>query len=280
MNLKGKIILITGPTSGIGLEVAWALARMDAHIVMACRNAEKGADTRSMIVEETQNKRIDVMLVDISSMQSVREFAEAFLGNYKKLHVLVNNAGAFFMKREITPEGFEKTFATNHLGPFLLTNILLPVITRTPGARIINLASDAHYYGKINLEDLQMKKRYGGFRAYAASRLATHFFTQELSSKLEGTGVTVNSVHPGHAATNIWPETKGLMKLGMKIANRNAISAAEGSLTPVYLASSDEVTGVTGKYFFKKEIKEPSKKCEDMELQKALWKKCEELVGL
>jgi NAD(P)-dependent dehydrogenase (short-subunit alcohol dehydrogenase family) len=280
MNLKGKTILITGPTSGIGRETAWALARMDAHIVMACRSEEKGKDTRSMIVEETRNKDIDIMLVDVSSMQSVRQFAEAFLKKYKKLHVLINNAGAFFMKREVTPEGFEKTFATNHLGPFLLTNLLLPLITRTHEARIINLASDSHYYGKLNLEDLQMKKHYGGFRAYAASRLATVFFTQELSQRLEGKGVTVNSVHPGHAATNIWPETKGLMKLGLKIANRNAISAEAGSLTSIYLASSEKVAGITGKYFDKKEIKEPSKKCGDMELQKTLWKKSEELVGL
>lgn len=185
MKLKGKTILITGPTSGIGRETAWALARMDAHIVMACRNEEKGNDTRSMIIQETQNREIDVMLVDVSSLQSVREFAESFLKKYKKLHVLINNAGGFFMKRETTPEGFEKTFATNHLGPFLLTNLLLPLIKKTPEARIINLASDAHFYGKLNLDDLQMAKRYGGFRAYAASRLATHLFTQELALRLD-----------------------------------------------------------------------------------------------
>jgi NAD(P)-dependent dehydrogenase (short-subunit alcohol dehydrogenase family) len=279
MTLKGKTILITGPTSGIGRETAWALARMDAHIVMACRNGEKGEDTKSMIVQESGNKDIDVMHVDVSSLSSVREFADAFLKKHRKLHVLINNAGAFFMKREVTPEGFEKTFATNHLGHFLLTNLLLPRITSTPDSRIINLSSDAHYYGNLNLDDLQMEKRFGGFRAYAASKLAAVFFTQELARRLDGTGVTANSAHPGRVATNIMPETKGLSKLIMKFIHRKVISAEDGALTSIYLASSEDVAGVTGKYFVEKAMKEPSKKCSDLLFQKAFWEKCEELVG-
>ena len=283
--MKDKIVLITGANSGIGKETTGALAKKGATIIMACRNLEKAEPVCEMIKAESGNPNIEVMKLDLASLKSIRNFTQEFLARYQKLNVLINNAGIFCMKREETEEGFEKTMGVNHLGNFLLTYELLPILEKTPEARIINVGSDAHFSGDLDLDDLHFKRRkYSGFKAYASSRLATVFFTQELVERVKEKDIMVNSLHPGHVDTNMWDLwgaqrrwyhslLNGLMKLFL-------ISAEEGAKTSIYLASSCEVKGITGKYFAKKRIKAASKKCSDIKLQKELWQLSKRLTGI
>jgi len=283
--MKDKIVLITGANSGIGKETTRALAKKGATIIMACRHLEKAEPVCEMIQTESKNPNIEVMKLDLASLKSVRNFTQEFKARYQKLNVLINNAGVFCMKREETEEGFELTMGVNHLGHFLLTYELLPILEKTPEARIINLSSDAHFSGDLDLDDLHFKRRkYSGFKAYGASRLATVFFTQELAERLKEKNITVNSLHPGHVDTNMWDLwgaqrrwyqslLSGMMKLFL-------ISAEEGAQTSIYLASSGEVKGITGKYFAKKKIKAASEKCSDIKLQKELWQLSEQLTGI
>jgi len=221
--------------------------------------------------------------LNLGSLSSIRQFATHFSQKYQQLNVLINNAGVFRWKREETQEGFEKTIGINYLGHFLLTHLLLPILKQTPGARILNVSSNAYFQGKIDLDDLHLKKKYTGVKAYDSSKLAIVFFTQELAERLQGTGVTVNALHPGHAATNIWNMWPGtwyqalLFKI-LKMLMKPTVEAAQNS---IYLASSNEVKGITGKYFEKKKIKERvSPKSKDRQLQKALWQLSEKLTGL
>jgi NAD(P)-dependent dehydrogenase (short-subunit alcohol dehydrogenase family) len=281
--MKGKVIVITGANAGIGKETTRALALKEATIVMACRNLDKARPVCEMIKDESGNLNIEVMHLDLAWLDSIRIFADQFMAKYRHLDVLINNAGTFSMKREETRDGFENTMGVNYLGPFLLTNLLLPVIKTTPNARIINLGSDAHYSGEINIDDLQNKKAYFGFKAYANSRLATVFFTQDLAERLAGTSITVNALHPGHVATgiwNLWPECKRIQSLLNKILKYFMISPEQGAQTSIYLATSDDIEGVTGKYFDRTEPKAPSPKCMDKQLKAALWQLSADLVGL
>jgi NAD(P)-dependent dehydrogenase (short-subunit alcohol dehydrogenase family) len=282
--MQDQVVLITGANSGIGKETTRALAHQGARLVMACRNLAKAEPVRQAIQEESGNSHIEVMPLDLASMASIREFAGHFTEQYQQLHVLLNNAGTFSMARQETLDGFELTMGVNHLGTFLLTHLLLPVVQGTPDSRIINVSSNIHYQGKIDLDDLQLdRKRYRGMNAYANSKLANVCFTLDLAAQLEDTGITVNAVHPGHVATNIWriwPEERWYQTLLIKIMNRAAISAQEGAQPSIYLATSDEVRGVTGQYFDKQQPKAVSPKCDDLHMRRALWQLSEELVGL
>jgi NAD(P)-dependent dehydrogenase (short-subunit alcohol dehydrogenase family) len=188
------------------------------------------------------------------------------------------------MNRQETLDGFELTMGVNHLGTFLLTHLLLPVVQSTPDSRIINVSSNVHYQGQIDLEDLQLEqKRYQSMKAYANSKLANLCFTLDLAAQLQDTGISVNALHPGHVATNIWrlwPDERWYHRLLIKLVNRAAISAQEGAQTSIYLASSDEVRGVTGQYFDKNQPKAMSPKCDDLQMRQRLWRLSEELVGL
>jgi NAD(P)-dependent dehydrogenase (short-subunit alcohol dehydrogenase family) len=281
--MQGKIVLITGADKGIGRETTKAIAKMGATIVMACIDLTEAQPVYEAIKEESGNHHIELMQLDLGSLSSIREFAKQFFQKYQQLNVLINNAGVFRWKREETQEGFEKTIGINYLGHFLLTNLLLPILKQTPEARILNVASNAYFQGKINLHDLHLKKRYAGFKAYATSKLAIVLFTQELAERLKDTGITVNALHPGHAATdiwNIWPG-KWYQALLFKIIQWLANTPQEVAQTSIYLANSNEVKGVTGKYFEKKKTKEKmSPKCKDMQLQKGLWQVSEKLTGL
>ncbi len=276
--MEGKIVLITGANSGIGKETTRALARQGATIVMACRNLSKANAVCEEIKQESDNPHLKVMHLDLASLSSIREFAARFSDEYKQLDVLSNNAGAFFLNREETEDGFEKTMGTNHLGPFLLTHLLLPALERAPTARIINVTSEAGFYGQIDVDDLHLAKEYHSFRAYAASKLANVLFTQELAERLKDTNITVNALHPGQVATNIWPSETWYWRLFSKFQRWFSISAEKGAATSVYLASSDEVRGVTGQFFAKKRPKAVPKSCRDTELQKALWQASEKLT--
>ena len=281
--MHDKIVLITGGSSGIGKETTRALAHKGATIVMACRDIAKAGKASDEIKNETGNSNIDIMLLDLASLDSIREFARNFLKKYDRLHVLINNAGVFCMKREETADGFEKSIGVNHLGTFLLTNLLLPIIRKTPGARIVNVASDGHYQAQIDLNDLQFTKNFNSMKVYGASKMAMVIFTLDLAERLKGTGITVNALHPGNVATNmwdLWPNGKWYQVILSKIIHLFLISVEEGARTVIHLASSDDVQNITGKYYSKMKLKDVSPKCKDQKLQKDLWRLSEKLTGI
>src|SRR5579859_680962 len=201
--MQGKICLLTGATSGIGKATALELANMGATVVLVSRNKDKGEALKSELVQQTGNTALDVLSADLSSQEAIRQLVAEFKQRYQQLHVLINNAGMFALSRQETVDGIEMTLAVNYLAPFLLTNLLLDVLKASAPARIVTVASDAQNLGLLNLDDLQMKKRYRIFGAYAQSKLAEILFTYELARRLEGTGVTANCLHPGFVRTNI-----------------------------------------------------------------------------
>ena len=288
--IRGRICIITGSNSGIGKETAIALARMGAKIVMVVRDQERGEKARREIVKQTGNDSVDLMICDLSSMDSIRKFAEEFKKKYDRLDVLINNAGASFSKRELTSEGFERNFAVNYLGPFLLTHELLDLLKSSAPSRIINVSSGLAKNGKIDLDDLQGEKNYTGTKFYSPSRapgydnakLMLMMFTYELARRLKGFGVTVNVLTPGFTATNLGKGNGSLSSYIMfKMVRPMQQSAKKGAETSIYLASSDEVRDTTGKCFAKK--KKEVKTCPvsyDEELQKRLWDETEHMLGL
>jgi NAD(P)-dependent dehydrogenase (short-subunit alcohol dehydrogenase family) len=287
--MKGKICIVTGSNSGIGKETVLSLAKMGAHVVMVVRNQERGEKARLEIVKQIGDKSIDLMICDLSSMDSIRRFAEEFKRKHDRLDVLVNNAGAMFNKREVTQESFERTLAVNYLGPFLLTHELLDLLKSSAPSRIINVSSGLAKNGKVCLDDLQSEKNYRGTKAYsqvrapvyANTKLMVMMFTYELSRRLKGTGVTANVLMPGFVATNLGKNSGSLSSsLMFKMVRPMQVNAKRGAETSVYLASSDEVKDVTGKCFAKKKEVMTCPASYDEELQKQLWKKTENMLNL
>lgn len=280
--MTGKICMVTGANSGLGKATALGLAQMDAHVVMVCRNQAKGEKVQDEIKQRSGNANIDLLLADLSSQQSIRQLARAVTQRYDRLHVLINNAGSVFLRRQLSVDGLEMTFALNHLAGFLLTNLLLDTLKASAPARIINVSSIAHAEGFIDLDDLQANKKYRIMRAYAQSKLANVLFTYALAQRLEGTGVTVNCLHPGTVVTNIWsrPLPDFLKPLGTTLARPFGITAEEGAQTSLYLASSPEVEGVTGKYFYKCKERPSANISYDVAVQQQLWEKSAELTGI
>lgn len=272
--------MVTGATSGMGKATATALAQMGATVILVARNRGKGEAVRDEIRARSGNSNVEVMYADLSSQQAIRELAKAFKQQYQHLHVLVNNAGGIFFQHETTIDGFEMTFAVNHLAYFLLTNLLLDVLKASTPTRIINISSTVEQSGRINFDDLQYAKRYVGFSAYAQAKLATMLFTYELARRLEGTGVTVNAVRPGPVATNFGKNGKSLMNVILPLLFRFATSAEEGAQTAIYLASSPEVEGMTGKVFYHSKELRSSQRSYDVALQKRMWQVSEELTGM
>jgi NAD(P)-dependent dehydrogenase (short-subunit alcohol dehydrogenase family) len=251
--MKNKICVVTGSNSGIGKETALSLAKMSAHVVMVVRNQGRGEKARLEIVKQTGNNSIDLMICDLSSMNSIRRFAQEFKRKYDRLDVLVNNAGAMFNKREVTPEGFERTLAVNYLGPFLLTHELMDLLKSSAPSRIINVSSGLAKNGKVDLEDLQSEKNYAGTKAYARVRAPVYantklmlmIFTYELARRLKGSGVTANVLMPGFVATNLGKNSGSFSSsLMFKMVRPMQVSAKKGAETSVYLASSGDVKDV------------------------------------
>ncbi len=280
VDMTGKVCLITGANSGIGKATALGLAKLDATVVIVSRDKDKGEAALLEIRTRSGNKNVDAMVADLSSQDSVRELAHDFKARYKKLHVLINNAGVFLPKRVPTVDGLEATFATNHLGHFLLTNLLLDVLKASAPSRIINITSSAHRGTEMEFEDLQGEKKYSGFHAYSQSKLANVLFTYQLARLLEGTGVTVNCLHPGVVRTGFGKDQRGLMSMLISVGSPFMMSPERAARAAIYLATSHELEGVTGKHFSKGREERSSEKSYDMASAERLWKISAELTKI
>ena len=281
--MKDKTVIVTGATAGIGEVTALEIARMGAHVVIIARNEAKAQETATMIRRTTGNEKVDFLLADLSSLAQTRAVAAQFKAKYDRLDVLVNNAGSLFVDYTESVDGLEMTFALNHLaGYFLLTNELLDVLKDSAPARIVSVASGAHLSADLNFDDLQMQQKYSSFRQYANSKLMNILFTNELARQLDGTGVTATSLHPGMVITNfgLTNNKKWYMRPAKFFFNLRAISAEEGAATSIYLATSPEVEGVTGQYFYECRAKRPSDAALDEANQQRLWAVSADLARL
>ena len=250
--MKDKICLVTGATDGIGKETARCLGKQNAQLILVGRNPEKGEKVQKKLIAITGNNQIDIMTADLSNMNAIQKLSAEIHKKYNKLNVLINNVGAFFSKREITDEGFEKTFALNHLGYFLLTKLLLDLIKKGKNPRIINVASGAHIGATLDFDNLQGKNDYSGWAAYKRSKLMNIMFTYKLAELLKDTPITVNTLHPGFVRTRFGDNNTGIVGIGLNLAKKiGAISIKKGAETSVFLATSPTVKGVSGKYFVK-----------------------------
>ncbi len=281
--MNGKVCLVTGANQGIGKETAIGLAKLGATVVMTARDQAKGAAALAEIKQRSGNDTVTLMPVDFGSFDSIRRFAADFQATHPQLHVLVNNAGAYNAARTVTKDGFETTFGVNHLGYFLTTKLLLDTLKASAPSRIVSVSSAAHSRAKINFDDLQGEQSYGGFGAYGQSKLANVLFTYELARRLEGSGVTANCLHPGVVrtgfATNNSGFIGGLVVVFQTIGKPFLLTPEKGALTSIYLASSSEVEGVTGKYFAKSHEAESNAISHDKDVARRLWDLSEQMVA-
>jgi retinol dehydrogenase-14 len=273
--MKGKIVLITGATSGLGKETARALARLGATIVMTTRDVQRGEQAKQELIASTQNKNIDVLFCDLSSFVSIRKCCAEFLEKYDALHVIVNNAGIWDFHRRVSKDGIEETFAVNYLAPFLMTNLLLERLKQSAPSRIVNVASGLHSRA-IQFDDLEFQKSFSGLKAYNQSKVAVILFTRLLAKKLEGTGVIVNCANPGMTRTNLGHDAGVASRLVFKIMGKPPERGAE---TAVYLASNPDLT-ISGEYFEKKQVAGINPETYDMDAANKLWDVSIKYVGL
>ena len=277
-SMQGKICLVTGSSSGIGKVTARELARMGATVVMVCRDRAKGEAAQAEIKTTSGNEQVDLLLADLALLADVRRIAAEFKQKYTQLHVLIHNAGGINSTRKVTPEGFEATFAANYLAPFLLTEQLLDVLKASAPARIINVSSTAHQNGRIDFDDLQGQKRYNLWKAYGQAKLALLLFTYELARQLQGSGVTVNALHPGVIGSNFGQGLSGFYRFGWKLVAPFMTSVEQGAQTTLYLATSPEVEGVSGKYFANRKERKSSPRSYNEATRLRLWQVSKELV--
>jgi NAD(P)-dependent dehydrogenase (short-subunit alcohol dehydrogenase family) len=280
--MKNKLCLITGANSGIGKATTFELARQGAYVIMLCRDEDRAQKAREEIVKETGSTGVEVMLADFTYQYEIREVADQFNSKFEKLDVLINNAGMIPSSRSETIDGVEKTFAVNHLGPFLLTNLLLDRLLAAPQARIINVSSEVHRLGAsiFHLANLQLEEGYSPMKAYGLSKLCNIMFTHELATRLSETAITANALHPGVVRTRLSSQAGLLTKLFYLIGKPFMKSPVKGAETPVYLATSTEVADISGKYFKNKKIRKPADIAFDDELTRKLWEISEELTKL
>src|ERR1700704_2151189 len=270
--MSGKVVMVTGANSGMGKEISLGLARLGATLVMVCRHAERGEAARAD-VQQTGNRKVELLIADLSSQQSIRHLVAEFESRYDRLHVLINNAGGSLPRRAETGDGVETVLATNHLGPFLLTNLLLPILTRSAPARIVTVSSGAQAMAKLDFDDLQGVRRYNEIRAYNQSKLANIVFTYELARRIAGSGVTANAVEPGFVKTNL------KVPFPYSIFSFMRGKAVDGAKPSVFLASSPEVEGVSGKFFNNKGVPTKSTPSSyDKNLARRLWQVSAELT--
>ena len=277
--MTGKVCVVTGASSGIGKATALALARLGADVIMVCRDKARGEAAMAELgaVAEASVRQLEI--ADLSRLQDVRDLA-ARLSQLDRLDVLVNNAGLVLADHRVSADGFEYTFAVNHLAPFLLTNALREKLVASAPARVITVASAAHRAARLDLDDLQLTRHYNGWRAYANSKLANIAFTTELAARLAGSGVTANCLHPGSVSTGFGREGSTLLRLGLGLGRWLLLTPGQGADTVVYLASSPNVEGVTGGYFVKRMLRSPSQAARDPATARRLWEISAELTGL
>ena len=273
--------MVTGATGGIGLEASVQLARRGARVILVGRNPQKLEAALEDVRRRGDSDAVDGLLCDFSSQADVRKLAETVTTGYDRLDVLVNNAGTVYASRTVTGDGIEATLAVNHLGAFLLTSLLLELLTSSAPARIVNVSSVGHYSGTMDFDDLGFER--GGYqimRAYSRSKLANILFTRSLAERLAGTGVTANALHPGAVATGIWSRAPWFARPVLAVAKRLfMISPAEGAERIVYLATSPDVADTTGLYFENDRPKAPSTLAQDAKTAERLWAESTRLVG-
>lgn len=266
-----KIILITGGTSGIGKETVKGLASTGATVIFTARDREKGEEVKREIIKETNNNNVEYLVCDLASFSSIRACAREFAERWDRLDILINNAGVLPQERQESKDSIELNLAVNFLAPFLLTNLLLPLLKKSAPARIINVSSSMHKEGGVQFDDLEGKKSFDKYKAYAQSKLALLLFTKKLARDLEGSGVTVNALHPGVVGTGMtMRNVRGMNPLAAFIFKRTIITPAQGAETSVYLATSPEVANTSGEYFDKKKIVKSSPQSYDMDVAEKL----------
>jgi NAD(P)-dependent dehydrogenase (short-subunit alcohol dehydrogenase family) len=278
--MQNKICLITGATNGIGQAAAKGIANLGASVVIVGRDEARTQATVARIKSETGNSNIDYLLADLSVQAQVRALAAEFKSRYERLDVLVNNAAAIFFRRQLSADGIEMNFAVNHLAYFLLTNLLLDTLKASAPARIVNMASNSHFGQHLDFEDLELRRGYWAGTAYGRSKLANLYFTYELARRLDGTGVTVNAMHPGFVRTNMAANNGPLVRLFLPLVHRNSLTPEQGASTAVYLASSPDVETVTGKYFVREREVDSDPVSYDEAAAKSLWQVSEGMTGL
>jgi retinol dehydrogenase-12 len=277
--MKDKRVVLTGASRGIGRETALALGRMGADLSLVVRDAERGKAVAAEVTALGAGGDVEVLIADMSSMADVRRAGQEILAKHDTIDVLVNNAGALLMDRQVTKDGFEATFATNHLGYFLLTKVLLEAVKKAPAGRIVNVASEAHHRGSLRFDDLMSEKGYAGWRAYSDSKLANILFTSELARKLESSSVTTSSLHPGVIASGFAHNNSGIVGFLAKVAAPFLMSSEDGAKTTIFLATDPSAATTSGKYFAKCRPKTPSREARDPAVATRLWDVSEDLVA-
>jgi NAD(P)-dependent dehydrogenase (short-subunit alcohol dehydrogenase family) len=278
--MKSKICLVTGANSGIGYVTTMELAKRGARVGMVCRSADRGEEARQNIIAQTQNDRIDLFICDFAVQSQIHTLAQEIKTKYERLDVLVNNAGLIGNERELTTDGLELTFAVNHLGYFILTNLLKDCLLKSPEGRIVNVSSEMHRFTKLDFDNLQSEKSYTSIKAYGISKLCNILFTKELAKRLKGTNLVTNCLHPGAVATNFANKANGFLKFLFKFSKPIFLSPEQGARTVVYLATEDEAAQYNGEYWEKNKIKKPSLDALNEAYATKLWEISAELTSL
>lgn len=279
-DLEGKVFLVTGATEGIGKATVLELAKRGATLVLVGRSKEKSERLLAELKEASGNGQIDILLGDLSKIADVRAVADAFRAKHDRLDVLVNNAGAIFLDHGLSADGIERTFALNHLGYFLLATRLFDLLQKTPGARVVSTASDAHRMGKLDLATVAKRDGRAGFSAYADSKLANILFTRELARRLAPSGATANCMHPGLVRSGFGANNGPVVAFMAKtIGSLFGRTAEKGAETLLWLATSSDAAKFNGEYFFDRKIAPITKRAQDDALARGLWKLSEELIG-
>jgi NAD(P)-dependent dehydrogenase (short-subunit alcohol dehydrogenase family) len=280
-DLDGKVVLITGATSGIGKATAELLARSRATLVLIARDRAKGEAVRAELAGAAGDDRIEIIVADLSLQAEVRGAAAEFLARHDRLHVLVNDAGAIYGRRRLTADGVELTWALNHLAPFLLTGLLVDALSRSAPARVVTVSSDAARQGVIDLADLQgLRRRFRPMAVYGDTKLANILFTFELARRLRDTGVTATCLHPGFVRTHWGNGLRPAFRLGVQAAHLVARSPAKGAETVAWLAAAPEAEGLSGLFYFDRQAVSAPPAAYDDELAAGLWRESEQLTGL
>jgi retinol dehydrogenase-14 len=279
-SIEGKTCLVTGATGGVGYATAMGLAKSGAHVVLLCRDEQKGRDAVSGIAKMPDDQP-ELLICDLMSLDSIDKAAERFMVDHDKLHVLVNNAAAYLAKRDVTVDGYERTFQTNHLGPFYLTALLTQMLQYSAPARVINLTSFNHRFGTVDFEDLHRERRpYSAMGAYNDTKLMNVLFTRELAKRLEGTGVTANAVHPGVVATDFGGDEPSWVGTLFPLIRWFVRTPEQGADTVVHLATDPWLQKKSGRYWYSRMDREPAPKAQDATVQRKLWAVSAGLVGL